>query len=305
VFLSGTGNIANLPGANRISVHFKGSNGTVVGSTSVAVQTTGYTPPATSAEAFTASAATNATAGTAYSFCYCSPTPSGSNGLCGFPTQSNPSGGNPPYHFQLGSGGGFPPLGVILQPNGCLSGTPSVAGTSSFSVCAIDLNGTQICRPVSVTTMPASGTTYVGALSGSGTFSKDYPDYGTTCTGTNTFSGTIMVSSMTAVGGAVTGTVSISGTWTSTITGGSTYNFTCLDNSAPINSSGPITVSGTSITWSTSFNTAGVGSAGVGSTITGAFSGTISPTTISGTVTETSSVSMGSAVIPVTLKSSP
>jgi hypothetical protein len=205
----------------------------------------------------------------------------------------------------LGSGGGFPPLGVILQPNGCLSGTPGVAGTSNFTVCAIDLNGAQICRATSVTTMPASGTTYVGTLSGSGSFSTSYPDYGATCTGTHNYSGTIMVNTMTAVGGAVTGTVSISGTWTSTITGGSTYNFTCLNNSAPINSSGPITVSGSNITWSTSFNTAGVGSAGVGSTITGAFSGTISPTTVSGTVTETSSVSMGSAVIPVTLKASP
>lgn len=141
VFVTGTNNVAPLPGANRISVRFTSSGGTVVGSTSVAVQTTGYVAPATSGLSFTPPVPTIATTGTSYNFCYCSPTPSGVNSLCGSPTQSNPTGGHPPYHFQLGSGGGFPPSGIILGLNGCLNGAPSVAGTRSFNVCAIDLNG--------------------------------------------------------------------------------------------------------------------------------------------------------------------
>lgn len=43
-------------------------------------------------------------ANTFYSFCQ--PAISG-NDLCQHST--NPSGGQPPYHFQLGAGGGFPP----------------------------------------------------------------------------------------------------------------------------------------------------------------------------------------------------
>ncbi len=166
VFVTGTGNIAALPGADRISVRFKGSNGTVVGSTSVAVQTTGYTPPPASGFAFTPSAPTGGTTGTGYNFCYCSPTPSGANGLCGSPTQSNPSGGHPPYHFQLGSGGGFPPSGIILGLNGCLTGTPTVAGTRSFNVCAIDLNGAQVCGPSSVAVQAGVGTTTTVIIGG-------------------------------------------------------------------------------------------------------------------------------------------
>lgn len=165
IFVTGTGNVAPLPGADRVFVRFT-SGGTVVGSTGVAVQTTGYVPPQTAGLSFVASPPSAATVGSSYNFCYCSPTPSGSNGLCGFPTQSNPSGGFPPYHFQLNSGVGFPPVGIILGLNGCLTGTPSVAGTSSFSVCAIDLNGSQICQPSSVTVQPGSAVTAMIEIGG-------------------------------------------------------------------------------------------------------------------------------------------
>jgi hypothetical protein len=165
IFVTGTDNVAALPGANRISVRFS-SGGTVVGSTSVAVQTTGYTAPSTSPLTFSANAPSTGTTGVAYNFCYCAPTPSGANGLCGSPTQSNPAGGHPPYHFQLGSGVGFPPSGVVLGLNGCLTGTPVVSGTKSFSVCAIDLNGSQICNPTSVTVNAGVGTTTTVEIGG-------------------------------------------------------------------------------------------------------------------------------------------
>lgn len=59
--------------------------------------------------------------------------------------QYNPSGGNPPYHFQLDSGTGFPPMGLTLNPDGTVTGTPTVVGNASFRVCAVDQSGTQSC----------------------------------------------------------------------------------------------------------------------------------------------------------------
>jgi hypothetical protein len=59
--------------------------------------------------------------------------------------QFNPSGGNPPYHFQLDSGTGFPPMGLALNPDGTVTGTPTVVGNVSFRVCAVDQSGTQAC----------------------------------------------------------------------------------------------------------------------------------------------------------------
>jgi len=169
VFVTGTGNVATLPGADRVSVRFTGSSGTVVGSTSVAVQTTGYTPPATAAFSFTATNPSNGTVGQAYGpYCFCSPTPDLPNGLCGSPKQSNPVGGNPPYHFQLDSGVGFPPLGLSLSLNGCLTGSPIAAVTGqNFRVCAIDLNGSQSCGTVAMSVAnPAGSESWSGTLTG-------------------------------------------------------------------------------------------------------------------------------------------
>jgi|GEM_PF-5614780 len=55
------------------------------------------------------------------------------------------SGGVPPYHFQLGTAGGFPPQGIIVSPSGVISGTPSAVGTYIFNVCAVDATGSYAC----------------------------------------------------------------------------------------------------------------------------------------------------------------
>lgn len=67
----------------------------------------------------------------------------------------NPSGGHPPYSFSLGSGVGFPPMGLILNVNGLLSGTPKVAGTYKFEVSVKDLDGNQASGMVSLIVNPA------------------------------------------------------------------------------------------------------------------------------------------------------
>lgn len=59
-------------------------------------------------------------------------------------------GGVPPYHFALDTFGGFPPTGLILDVYGVLSGFPSIEGSRTFLVCAIDLVANQSCAEVTV-----------------------------------------------------------------------------------------------------------------------------------------------------------
>ncbi|HIH29279.1 MAG TPA: hypothetical protein HA260_05690 [Thermoplasmata archaeon] len=90
--------------------------------------------------------------GDLYSYSFCKPDCLDENDLCGSDVNpsTNPFGGSGPYHFQLDSGSGFPPLGLTLYPNGLLKGTPTVAGEKTFSVCAVDLGGHQCCVQVSL-----------------------------------------------------------------------------------------------------------------------------------------------------------
>ncbi len=60
------------------------------------------------------------------------------------------TGGLAPYYFTLGTGAGFPPLGLVLSPDGKLSGTPSVETSNTFTVCAVDLGANQSCHSTTV-----------------------------------------------------------------------------------------------------------------------------------------------------------
>jgi hypothetical protein len=51
-----------------------------------------------------------------------------------------------PYTFYLGSGVGFPPMGMILGIDGVLRGTPTTAGNSEFQVCVKDVGGRSACK---------------------------------------------------------------------------------------------------------------------------------------------------------------
>lgn len=69
------------------------------------------------------------------------------------------SGGTAPYHYQSDSfATGAPPMGMIVDLNGNLTGTPSVTGTYTFGVCAVDLVGAQSCKTTSIVVNPASVT---------------------------------------------------------------------------------------------------------------------------------------------------
>jgi hypothetical protein len=75
-----------------------------------------------------------------------------SDSTCGDPL--NPSatvrGGNPPYHFQLDTMGGFPPMGMWVDLNGVLRGKPTGKRGATFKVCAVDLSERSSCKDVSV-----------------------------------------------------------------------------------------------------------------------------------------------------------
>lgn len=101
-------------------------------------------------------------------FTFCVPPPTNfALGACG-PGTSNPSGGQGPYHFQLDSGVGFPPIGMSLGKDGQLSGKPGAdtgGRTYTFRVCAVDLSGDQACGNVTLTVAtPPRGTLTVASV---------------------------------------------------------------------------------------------------------------------------------------------
>jgi len=82
-----------------------------------------------------------------YSYSFCKPDLKKINDLCGgIVKTTNPAGGQPPYHFELDSGSGFPPLGIILNTNGVLSGKAAKKGEYKFRVCVVDQAASKKCR---------------------------------------------------------------------------------------------------------------------------------------------------------------
>jgi hypothetical protein len=69
------------------------------------------------------------------------------------------SGGAPPYHFQLDTlANGAPPIGMSIDLNGNLTGTPSSSYTTArsftFGVCVADIVAASKCSVASVTVVP-------------------------------------------------------------------------------------------------------------------------------------------------------
>jgi len=107
-----------------------------------------------------------------YSFCQQEPPVTLTSDLCGGPFDNsiNPTGGEGPYHFTLGTSGGFPPFGMFLNLNGLLTGAPSAASVNPFyfTVCAVDLAERQKCRETSLTVLssPTAGVLSVSPEAG-------------------------------------------------------------------------------------------------------------------------------------------
>ena len=72
-------------------------------------------------------------------------------------TVATAKGGTPPYYFTTGGfGTGTPPLGMIVNLKGVLTGTPKRAGSYAFRVCVVDLVGATNCASTNVQVGDAS-----------------------------------------------------------------------------------------------------------------------------------------------------
>jgi hypothetical protein len=78
---------------------------------------------------------------------------------CGdaFNPSTTVTGGHPPYHFQLEPMGGFPPMGMWVDINGILRGTPKNAKEANFSVCAVDMGGRSDCQQIRIKPQGGAG----------------------------------------------------------------------------------------------------------------------------------------------------
>jgi hypothetical protein len=66
-------------------------------------------------------------------------------------TVATAKGGTPPHYFTSGGfGTGTPPMGMIVNLKGVLTGTPKLAGSYTFRVCAVDLVGATSCGSATV-----------------------------------------------------------------------------------------------------------------------------------------------------------
>ncbi len=173
-------------------------------STPTLVPITQKTPPS-GPLVFAAGSPPPASPGTKYQYSFCTPAPTTSTDLCG-PGTANPSGGNPPYHFELGPGVGFPPMGISLNLNGLLTGTPSTTGTSHFQVCAVDLSQNRVCRDVD---MVVSGDSLTGNWQGTWQIGVDVSGF---CSNMGMFTyGGPLAMQLSDSNGAISGSGSLSG----------------------------------------------------------------------------------------------
>ncbi len=87
------------------------------------------------------------------------PLPDAVAGSAYFQLAATATGGAQPYHFQLDTlANGAPPLGLSIDINGDLTGTPSASYTASrsftFGVCVVDVVATARCAQTSITVNP-------------------------------------------------------------------------------------------------------------------------------------------------------
>ena len=151
------------------------------------------------------------------------------------------SGGAAPYRYALGGlVTGTPPLGMIVNPNGNLTGTPDTPGQYEFSVCATDAGGmVSACEPASITVAAAAAPS-VPAPTVSLTASS-----GTIAAGTGVvLEWASQNATSCAAGGGWSGYLTFSGGSTVAPTGTTTYSITCTNAQGSAHASVLVTVQG-------------------------------------------------------------
>ncbi len=132
------------------------------------------------------------------------------------------TGGSTPYVFAISSG--TLPAGLSISSGGVLSGTPTTAGTSTFTVVAADAAGARASQNFSLTiTAAAAVITLSPASLPAGTVGGSYAATLTAGGGTapysfSTTSGTLPAGVTLTGAGALTGTLTTPGTYSFTIT---------------------------------------------------------------------------------------
>jgi hypothetical protein len=172
------------------------------------------------------------------------------------------SGGSGPYYYTLETAGGFPPLGLALSPDGFLSGTPSSSGTSDFSVCAVDQVGSSTCQNISMTVQPGA------AVDPTASFNGNWSGPATQTDAACDYSGA-MIMVLAQSGSSLSGTIALNLTLVADKMG-----FCSATSTGPASP-----LSGSVIGSSFSFNVTGISFNGEGSLSGGTLSGT---TTVSG-----------------------
>jgi len=221
-----------------------------------------------------------------YTYSFCGPSVAIPSDLCGGPAtpSANVAGGNPPYHFTLDTGVGFPPFGMTLNLNGMLTGIPTIAGTRTFGVCAVDLNGNQSCRTVKLVVISSICT---GSFSGSTTDTFNSSPF---CSFRHTLSGTGAMTITSAV--PFTATFAANGTDVISVLPG---NFPqCVGTSVPANFFGPLNAASDGVTVTASA-TGGGGTANYVGTIG------LNGTSVTGTLTVNNPVFDAPVVGPLNL----
>jgi hypothetical protein len=183
------------------------------------------------------------------------------------------SGGTSPYHYQSDSFlTGTPPIGMMVDLAGDLTGTPVKDGSYTFGVCAVDLAGSSRCGSVSLTVTPRQPLTgtWAGTWSWAGTgsngcsfsdggaFSMALVQTGTSFTGSTSAQGIEIRDNTTC---AYMTTESASGSMDGTVSGATlAYSFTLDDAYGTMSFTGTGTAGATTITGSVTRSTGGSGS---------------------------------------------
>ncbi len=173
-----------------------------------------------------------------------------------FVTTGSTTGGTPPYHYQSDSFmTGAPPIGMVVDLNGNVTGTPAKEGTYSFGVCAVDLAGASSCANTTLVVDPAAPLTgsWVGSWAWSGTgsngcsfsdggaFSLDLVQTGDSFSGTSNGSGIEIRDNATCA--LMTTESGVAGTASGTISGTSvSLSFDLTDSYGTLSFSGTATL---------------------------------------------------------------